>query len=346
MIWKTFSTALLLFTNGLVFSLAPVAARAESPGASMVAVSAPGNWQSVTSESGLFSVEMPQPPSEQTRQTEISGQPKTWTLLEAQSGDEVYAVAYLDLSRSDLQTGARGTLRSLRDAVLSQVGLQAFDLNGRRISLNGYPGREYVGIQGNQVAAVRLYLVNERLYGLVAKSDDIAQINQFFTSFQVEPRWQEFSSETGRFLIQLPAPPTAEIEPLKAGEYTLNWSLLRSSNILVTEEVSDTTAVDDVEDIYAVGYTDLPAGWSQEDSRQVLNQIGSPLLNRLNLQLLSNRGRAVSLGGYQGREFLGVEAGRIFAVRLYQVDQRVYGLISVSSDLTSIDRFFNSFQIF
>ncbi|MGV2830117.1 hypothetical protein [Myxosarcina sp. GI1(2024)] len=305
------------------------------------------DWQLWTSESGLFSIQMPERPEEQTKETRILGNPTNWTLFKLNQDSDVYAVAYLDLTEEVLERGAQDTLESLKNAILSPLGLQELDLRGRRIELNNYPGREFLGIQSGKVTTVRLYLVGQRLYGLVAASDTTAKINQFLNSFEVESAWKSVSSDLGNFEVRLPTTPTTEIEQLQVDNKQLTWNFWRAAVMDAIDNQAEVINESETEseNLYAVGYANLPSDWNQRDSKNLLNQVASTLLERLNLQLLSDDGREITLGDNPGREFLGIGRGRIFAVRLYQVEQQLYGLITVTDDVTDVERFFNSFQL-
>jgi hypothetical protein len=192
---------------------------------------------------------------------------------------------------------------------------------------------------------VRLYLVGQRLYGLVATSDTTANISQFLNSFEVEPRWESVTSDTGQFEIRLPTTPTSETEQLNLDNKQLTWNFLRAEDVSSVDSSAEAVAERESENLYAVGYADLPSEWNQQDTKNVLSQVAPTLLKRLNLQLLNDSGREIVLNGNPGREFLGIRDGRIFAIRLYRVEGRVYGLLTVSDEVTDVERFFSSFEL-
>jgi hypothetical protein len=120
---------------------------------------------------------------------------------------------------------------------------------------------------------------------------------------------------------------------------------LRAEDVSSVDAPAEAVAESESENLYAVGYADLPPEWNRQDTENVLSQVAPTLLKRLNLQLLSDSGREIVLNGNPGREFLGIRDGRIFAIRLYRVEGRVYGLFTVSDGVTDVERFFSSFEL-
>lgn len=147
-------------------------------------------WQLYESAEGGFSVALPMPPDPETETTAWTGKEFSWTVIESRSftdPNDSYAVAYTDLSAEDLQTGEASLLDQVGINLIERLQPQAVIESGREISLDGNPGRSFVATtEEGQIVGVNFYLVGQRLYGIGARADDIANISQFLDSFQVQ----------------------------------------------------------------------------------------------------------------------------------------------------------------
>lgn len=332
----TITTVLIISS----FSVPLKVVKAETVNHNQIAILSEDNWELIASESGLFTIQMPGNPQQETKNTEILGQPRDWELWQLNADNSTYVLAYIDLSEQDIREASQDTFISLRNSILEPLGLEGLNLDGRSINLNGYPGHEFLGIKSGKLVAIRIYLVGTRLYGLLVSADNTNTIVHYLNSFQVEPRWNAFTSKTGNFDIQLPETPTEEIEKVEVGGDELVWNLLVSRDFTLQKNQQE-----DIENLYSVGYADIPKNLSQEDSQQLLQTIGISILDRFNLQPLKDSGREINHHNHSGLEFIGIENGRIFAVRIYQVDNRLYGLFTSSNELTKIEKFLQSFQL-
>lgn len=304
-------------------------------------------WQLWQSTSGLFSLQMPGTPETETRNTNILGSDRQWQLFHLESEGNQYLAAYMDLSPAEIEQGSQDSLASFKKHILEPLELDSIDLKGRKIYHQGYPGREFLGIKSDKIVAIRIYLVEQRLYGLLVASDELDEIQRYLNSFQVASIWESFQSQSGNFSVTLPTTPREEQETLVVGEKQLDWKLLRAVDVDYVRILAQNNPVQNVEteNLYGVSYTELPEDWQQQDSEALLQKVSSALLNQLNLTTLDNGGRPITLETYNGREFLGIVGDRIFAVRVYQVEQRLYGLYAVSNQLQHIARFFDSFEL-
>ncbi|ELR99478.1 hypothetical protein [Gloeocapsa sp. PCC 73106] len=298
------------------------------------------NWEIIQSEVGLFTIQMPSEPQQQTKTTEILGQVREWQLWQIKEESDLYAVAYLELSPTEIAEGSIDAFTSLKMSILEPLNLDELNLDGRSIYLNGYPGMEFIGIQSGKIVAIQIYLVGERLYGILVKSDDINIITQYFNSFQVEPFWESVISESGNFEIKLPELPTEETSILPIGEKELIWNLYRATDLTLGASKEE-----QAENIYGVGYAELPENWNQQERDNLLNRVGISLLERFNLQLLGNSGREITHAEHSGVEFMGIKNGKIFALRVYEVNNRLYTLFTASNELIKVEKFFQSFQL-
>ncbi len=153
-------------------------------------------WQPFTSREGRFTVEMPSPV--QTRQQPTPtplGVITVYMFAAEASRTEVYAVGYVDYPAAIL---AMPHERIFDEATVNGIagmantpgfrGGRATDQ--RAITIDGHPGRETViDIPAKGTAVLRVYLVRERLYMLMALGSRIgpasSNVKNFFDSFRL-----------------------------------------------------------------------------------------------------------------------------------------------------------------
>lgn len=148
-------------------------------------------WQVYQSDAGGFRIDFPLSPTDETESIELGGTEFNWQVLEARnlqsSEDDSYAVAYTDLSPDDLQQGADSLLERVGKNLIKKIQPQEIIENGNEIFLNGNPGRSFiVTTKEGQIAAIHFYLVNQRLYGVGARAEDISNLSKFLNSFQIQ----------------------------------------------------------------------------------------------------------------------------------------------------------------
>jgi hypothetical protein len=115
----------------------------------------------------------------------------TFTL---EAGANTYAVSWFDFPgvipkgpqiKSALEGGQNGLLEKLGDVKI---------LKDEEITLDGFPGKEVVveNAEKNYTLTVRLYLVRQRTYTLMASAplgqSDRPEVRQFFASFRLVPQ--------------------------------------------------------------------------------------------------------------------------------------------------------------
>jgi hypothetical protein len=147
-------------------------------------------WQPYVSETGGFSVNLPLLPSQETESVELGGTALNWTVIESRNftapGDS-YSVGYTDVSSEDLRDGAEALLERVGGNLIARWEAKTVVEDGRAVSLNGNPGRSFVGTTADgQIVAVRLYLVGDRMYGVGVLSKHVGNISRFLDSFQVQ----------------------------------------------------------------------------------------------------------------------------------------------------------------
>jgi len=184
------------------------------------------DWQTLSSPSGFFTIQMPGIPEQYQEKTEVLGNKKDWHLFKLKNNNNTYLIGYLKLSETEIVEGSKDAANSIKQTILEPLGLGELQSDGKPISLNNYPGKEFLTIDSDQIVALRIYLVENRLYGLFAKSDNLRDINQYLNSFQFDNIWQSITSQTGGFTVKLPNKPTEEIEKMLVGEQEIIWNIL------------------------------------------------------------------------------------------------------------------------
>ncbi|ELS04769.1 hypothetical protein Xen7305DRAFT_00045050 [Xenococcus sp. PCC 7305] len=289
---------------------------------------------SYTSNEGQFEVQLPGQPETSTRSTDIAGQPTDWNLFVVKENTNFYAVAYTDLAPETINLGANVLIDGIKNNLSNEFNWSAINGYGKITTVDGYPTRELIGIQNNQLSVLRLTLADRRLYAVMSSSDELAKISQFFASFAVQP-WQAYVSQEGRFSIDLPMEPSEEISSLEFGETKFDWKVLESHNL---------HSLDD--DSYAVAYADVSADDLQQGADELLEQVGINLIQKAQPLEIIEAGKSISLDGHPGRSFVfTTKEGQIGAVHFYLVNQRLYGVGARSEEITNLSKFLGSFGI-
>lgn len=294
-----------------------------------------GTGQTLHSELGRFSVQIPGELEATTATTEISGDSLTWNISTASQGDTFYAVVYTDLPLEILAMGQEAVIDSLKSRpFLESFDWQAISNRGRQVTLGDIPGIEFLELDGGQVSAVRFYLANRRLYAVMAASPDLQEVNQFMKSFAIDSLWQPFVSEEGGFSVDLPMAPVFTPQQVEYQGTLLDWWQYVGYNLYAPQ------------DRYGFAYTDLPDGLATDDADALLENVAILVLSELSAPNLATNGTAISLDGMPGREYsLTKPSGQTYVLRLFLVDQRLYGLLATSESLDNLDRFLSSFQV-
>jgi hypothetical protein len=294
-----------------------------------------GSGQTVHSEVGRFSVQIPGELDTTTATTQISGDTLTWTISTAKQGTTLYAVAYTDLPLEILTMGQQAVINSLQSRPFFQdFDWQALSNRGQPVTLGDIPGIEFLELEGGQVSAVRFYLANRRLYAVMASSPDLHRVNQFIESFAIDSLWRPFVSEEGRFTVNLPMAPVFTPQQVDYQGRTLNWWQYVGYNLYAPN------------DRYGFVYADLPDDLATNNADALLKDVATLVLTELGAPNLATQGIAISVDGLPGREYLLTKSnGQAYVLRLFLADQRLYGLLATSESLDNLDRFLSSFQV-
>ena len=285
------------------------------------------------SSEGQFSARFPGQPETHTRALPIAGQSYDWTIFRLQDGAGFYGVAYTDLTPETIALGAHTVVDSIKNTLTDELNWSVLSGRGKSKTIDGYPAREIIGTQNNQLSVLRLVLADQRLYVVMSSSEDLAEVGEFVDSFTVQP-WQPYISNEGGFSVDLPLPPSEETESIALGGTEFEWKLIEGRNFTAPN------------DSYSVGYTDVLSEDLQAGADALLNRVGTNLIERWRAQNVVESGREISLDGNPGRSFVGTtNDGQIIAVRFYLVGQRMYGVGVLSDNIANINRFLDSFEV-
>jgi hypothetical protein len=131
-------------------------------------------WQPFCSAMGQFAIDMPGTPKINTET--FSTQITTHTYRSILKNKETYLLQYFDLDFQLSNNNIKITLNTAVDFFV--VGANAKLLQVRDISLGGYPGKEFVGVG-------QVFLVEKRVYGLVATTSEPENAQKFLDSFRL-----------------------------------------------------------------------------------------------------------------------------------------------------------------
>lgn len=120
-------------------------------------------------DGGGFSIALRGTPTYETQTFDTTlGQVVSNVYTLERSKTEVYLVSYTDYPDEVLKADPQTVLDGVRDGAVSNVHGKLFSEN--RITLNGYPGREFTVVIGTQYIHARAYLVGKRLYTVMASA--------------------------------------------------------------------------------------------------------------------------------------------------------------------------------
>ena len=308
---------------------APVLAQTSNPSLAVEALT-------YVSTTGRFAINFPSSLETTTRTTTIPGDLLAWTISTARLDDSVYSVAYADMPLALLPLGKDAVLESLQTRpLLEDLDWAAITEQGRPISLNDeVAGMEFLHLAEGRYSTLRLYLANRRIYAVMGSSPDLASLNQVLASFAVDSLWRTFTSESGRFSVNTPIAPVITTEQLSYQDTFLSWQEFTFYNLTARE------------DAYQVAYVDLPQNLQSMDVDTLLQGVADQLFTLAEASELAATGTPIRLNGATGREYLTTRAdGKSYILRLYRVDNRLYGVLAGSRSLDNLHQFVNSFTV-
>ncbi|MGD1854179.1 MAG: hypothetical protein ACFB2W_07990 [Leptolyngbyaceae cyanobacterium] len=135
------------------------------------------------SSSGRFAIAFPTPPEVTSEDDDIEGEPIAIHTYQSLTAASQYMVAYADLPTGFLEQGEQGALDQLRDYVFDDIDLDALVGSEINVQLSNHPGRRYRYSNDDATIDLRLYLVDERAYLLIAADQNKTDVDRFISSF-------------------------------------------------------------------------------------------------------------------------------------------------------------------
>ena len=183
--------ALAIITVGMSF---PLSAQEHSsrPPSTPSNTPAPSNtadnsgWVKFISDTGRFSVLVPEIPPEKTETTDSAQGPFTTHLFIVKDTTSVYLIGWVDYDPS-FNFNRQAELEANRDNFVK--GIKATLLSSRATVIDGYSAIEFTAETADRIFKSRVYMVGRRPYQIVIGSpkgmDDTALVTRFFNSFKV-----------------------------------------------------------------------------------------------------------------------------------------------------------------
>ena len=143
-------------------------------------------WVRFTSDTGRFSVLMPEIPTDKTETVDSAHGPYTTHLFIVRDPTSVYLIGWVDYHPS-FNFNRQAELEANRDNFVK--GIKAKLLTSRPTTIDGYSAIEFTAETDDRIFKSRVYLVGRRPYQIVIGSpkgqDDTANVQRFFNSFKV-----------------------------------------------------------------------------------------------------------------------------------------------------------------
>ncbi|MDJ0532591.1 MAG: hypothetical protein QNJ70_08860 [Xenococcaceae cyanobacterium MO_207.B15] len=136
-----------------------------------------------SSASGRFAVAFTKNPSRSREMDDINGDPIEIYEFSVETNNYSYTVLYADMPSAFLSLGTETVLDKLRDALLKVLDLEDLTKLEVDVQLSGNPGRRYRYSDRDGTLDIRLYLVDERMYWVIASDTDETSVNRFVNSF-------------------------------------------------------------------------------------------------------------------------------------------------------------------
>ena len=175
---------LLLVTATLLVSPLEFASPAKAQRAPRQAALQTPEWQPFCSAMGQFAIDMPGSPK--IKSEIFSNQMIAHTYRSSLKNKETYLLQYFDLDFRRSNNNIKITLNNAVDFFV--VGANAKLLQVRDISLGGYPGKEFEFQPLSSTESVgvgQVFLVETRVYGLVATTPEPENAQKFLDSFRL-----------------------------------------------------------------------------------------------------------------------------------------------------------------
>ncbi|MGF1491912.1 MAG: hypothetical protein ACFBSC_05535, partial [Microcoleaceae cyanobacterium] len=167
--------------------------------------------------------------------------------------------------------------------------------------------------------------------GLVLARPVLSETNLVNVVQLARNNWLSLSSDAGRFSVQFPIEPAAEVKNISVQGNVLDWEKL-----VALEE----------DERYAIAYADLPLEVIEAGREAVLQDLSDQLLtDEFDWKAIENQGRKLSQGDIPGIGYVNVRDGKISVIRLFLAKRRLYAVFASSNNINHIDQFLDSFEI-
>jgi len=144
-------------------------------------------WVQFISDTGRFSVLMPETPIDKTETVQSEHGPYTTHLFIVRDTTSVYLIGWVDYD-PDFNFNRQSEMEANRDNFVK--GINAKLLSTRALTIDGYPALEFTAETADRTFTSRVYMVGRRPYQIVIGSpkgrDDSVNLNRFFKSFKID----------------------------------------------------------------------------------------------------------------------------------------------------------------
>jgi len=146
-------------------------------------------WVNFSSTDGLFTVLMPDTPTEKTETTQSEHGPYTTHLFVLRGESNVFLIGWVDYDPS-FNFNRQAELEANRDNFVK--GINATLRTTRSLTLSGYSAIEFTADTADRTFLSRVYMVGRRPYqiviGVPKGGEDSSDATKFFNSFKVRLR--------------------------------------------------------------------------------------------------------------------------------------------------------------
>jgi hypothetical protein len=157
-----------------------------SPAPRITPILNPEGWVTFNSESGRFSILVPEIPSDKTEIIQSEHGPYTSHLFKVHGEKSLFVIAWVDYDPSFNFNPALEMEKNRDDFIR---GIKATLINNRNVTIDGYESLEFTAETVETVFKSRVYMVGRRPYQLLVGTakgvDDSSNANRFFDSFKV-----------------------------------------------------------------------------------------------------------------------------------------------------------------
>ncbi|MGF1460797.1 MAG: hypothetical protein ACFBSG_17440 [Leptolyngbyaceae cyanobacterium] len=180
----------LYLANRRVYAAVATSPELEEIGQFMSSFQMDSLWRPFVNEAGGFTVRVPMAPVVTTRPINYRSHALVWqefTIYNLMAPADAYQIAYTDLPEVSTEADAIAQIDEIAGLVLAGTEAAGFAANEAPLLLEGHTGREFIAMAGDGRSFIlRFYLVDDRLYGILASSRSLENLQTFLGSFQLQ----------------------------------------------------------------------------------------------------------------------------------------------------------------